>query len=372
MSSRPTCLTLTLFFFITQCSYAASNDTKDLLTERWFETEIIIFEHIQSLSANEPERLAINAIRSWPRNIRKNKGSNKKIIPPDRKPLFISNLSHRDQILKDLTTLEEQCWGYPYLPKRDPIRSEFRDLGITKESIDSYNQAATTNKKVNEQLILLQPTNKLGNEAPRSTQANQDLPPQSFKKTNELGISNNFKIIANTGFFESELRRSAFTWLAIEEFVLLDEFNALKRAKGIRPIFHGRWRQPTPKRDKPIQISLTSPNNNSSPTVEDDLFKIEGTVSVTAERYLHLSLILWYHADGLGANPITLPIWKRSPMTSGNYMILSENRRMRSQELHYLDHPKVGALVKINEVSLPRDLEKPYEPTLNKKNSLKI
>ena len=32
---------------------------------------------------------------------------------------------------------------------------------------------------------------------------------------------------------------------------------------------------------------------------------------------------------------------------SGGYMQLSESRRMRSEELHYLDHPAMGAIIKI-------------------------
>ena len=39
------------------------------------------------------------------------------------------------------------------------------------------------------------------------------------------------------------------------------------------------------------------------------------------------------------------------------YMELIETRRMRSSELHYLDHPKIGIIAQIEEVTLPSALE---------------
>jgi hypothetical protein len=41
---------------------------------------------------------------------------------------------------------------------------------------------------------------------------------------------------------------------------------------------------------------------------------------------------------------------------AGAYMVLSESRRMRSEELHYLDHPKLGLVVRIDPVRFPDDL----------------
>ena len=42
------------------------------------------------------------------------------------------------------------------------------------------------------------------------------------------------------------------------------------------------------------------------------------------------------------------------------YMVMEESRRVRSGELHYLDHPKLGVLVRISPVVVPDALASAY------------
>ena len=100
-------------------------------------------------------------------------------------------------------------------------------------------------------------------------------------------------------------------------------WSALKRTRNYRPIRHLAWQQP----------GLSS---RSAPLVavgDDELdAQIQGTVKVSLSRFLHLDLDLVLHeAD------------QRFRFTS--------SRRMRSNELHYLDHPMFGAIVIITPVT---------------------
>ena len=52
--------------------YAQEYEAREFLDGRWYETEIIIFEYLSTLSINEPENLVINLARSWPKNITTN------------------------------------------------------------------------------------------------------------------------------------------------------------------------------------------------------------------------------------------------------------------------------------------------------------
>ena len=52
--------------------YAQAYEARELLDGRWYETEIIIFEYLSTLSINEPENLVINLARSRPKNITTN------------------------------------------------------------------------------------------------------------------------------------------------------------------------------------------------------------------------------------------------------------------------------------------------------------
>ena len=77
---------------------------------------------------------------------------------------------------------------------------------------------------------------------------------------------------------------------------------------------------------------------------------------LTAKKFLHLNFELWYHADGLGGNPVSLPSSYSKPIFGNEHMELNESRRMRSEELHYFDHPKVGVIAIVNEVKIPDHL----------------
>ena len=47
------------------------------------------------------------------------------------------------------------------------------------------------------------------------------------------------------------------------------------------------------------------------------------------------------------ARPVTL---------DESYLAFEQHRRMRSGELHYLDHPKLGVIVQVDPVAIPEEL----------------
>ncbi len=92
-------------------------------------------------------------------------------------------------------------------------------------------------------------------------------------------------------------------------------WSALKYSKNYRPIRHLAWQQP----------GLSS---RSAPLIaigEELDAEISGTAKVSLSRYLHLNIDLSLHESDRSYRLIT-------------------SRRMRSNELHYLDHPVFGAI----------------------------
>jgi len=65
---------------------------------------------------------------------------------------------------------------------------------------------------------------------------------------------------------------------------------------------------------------------------------LSGTLQVTLGRFLHFNATLWLEGPHNGRD---------GPVA---FMRLSEARTMRLGELHYLDHPKLGVLVRISRV----------------------
>ncbi|MFN2308841.1 MAG: CsiV family protein [Gammaproteobacteria bacterium] len=133
--------------------------------------------------------------------------------------------------------------------------------------------------------------------------------------------------------------------------------DSLGRSNAYRPLLHWRWVQPGLARAqaRPVRVQvpagsalplkqpaagMSSPRSSSelqrlyaSPGQSANLSLLDGTVSLTLARYLHLAV------DLIFTDPAT-----------GVPVRLKESRRMRSNELHYLDHPRFGVLVQVTPV----------------------
>lgn len=165
----------------------------------------------------------------------------------------------------------------------------------------------------------------------------------------------------------------AFRILPPDQQQLAGTYGHLENAADLEPILHLAWRQPgLPKEDAPwIQIYLPPREGEIAPSpepVQQPLFGggigrqdesdiggfdpyaagaaaepeppapvLDGVFRLYLSRYLHAGVDLVYHREG-----VEIPFR------------LKTSRRMRSNELHYLDHPVFGVLVKVT----PYEVEK--------------
>lgn len=127
---------------------------------------------------------------------------------------------------------------------------------------------------------------------------------------------------------ERELFETSYVWRA-ELPHLARERRLVGRRFNI--VTAGSWHQRLPPRDDPLPLLVQAGE------VDDDRFAIEGLFSVTLGRYIHFKAEL-------------------QRRVAGGIALLSESRRMRSEELHYLDHPALGILVRTDRVETPDNL----------------
>jgi len=166
--------------------------------------------------------------------------------------------------------------------------------------------------------------------------------------------------MADVAAFERSLAERSQRWLEPETFMLAREAARVERRGLGRVLFHGRWLQvPTP-RETPDPIFIQAGAELSYPIAVHEL---EGTVGVSVGRYLHFQADLYFHAPGLGMPLIAVarrtdgtPVMDELTPLKPAYMALTESRRMRSGEIHYLDHPKLGLVVRIDPVGIPDGL----------------
>jgi len=135
----------------------------------------------------------------------------------------------------------------------------------------------------------------------------------------------------------SKSKKGNYIRLAKSHRTLTSEARRISRASGKpKRLLHLVWRQSAMKRKKAKPVYVAGSSKTGA---------VKGTVKVSVNRYLHVDL------DLLLSSP--------SGFGSGLYR-MQAHRRMRSGELHYLDHPVMGALIKI----IPYEPQKQVQTTI--------
>ena len=148
--------------------------------------------------------------------------------------------------------------------------------------------------------------------------------------------------------FNESFAKDSWLWLEDEHLELGPQRQSIARAPELNVVFHGRWQQPVPARDAPQYIQIPI----HDPVLQSQHQQLSGHIGITLGRYLHANTNLWLQADP----------------TSGQYAVLNESRRMRSDELHYVDHPLMGVLIKIMPVEPSNALKQSWQALQNAKS----
>lgn len=120
--------------------------------------------------------------------------------------------------------------------------------------------------------------------------------------------------------------------LSSDSFKLDDEIKRIEESNEYRVLLHTAWRQSG--LDKPAAFPVRLATKNQ-PDNEEKSY-IEGDVTLVLSRYLHISGDLtFYRSEKGGFVPYPVKF----------------DRRMRSRETHYIDHPMVSVLVLTTPIS---------------------
>jgi hypothetical protein len=99
--------------------------------------------------------------------------------------------------------------------------------------------------------------------------------------------------------------------------------DTLRRSRNYRPLAHFGWTQPGYARNAAPSISIDALLPAGS--------GLTGEIALSRGRYLHLTLDLAF----------------TPPDSPGERYVIRQARRMRSNERHYIDHPKFGVIALI-------------------------
>lgn len=163
-----------------------------------------------------------------------------------------------------------------------------------------------------------------------------------------------------------------------EKFRLTKEAEKLTASKKYKILFHSAWIQPGLDKENaesihikaiegdltPATIDSLTPSlidttsiNNYQPSFdniaqEDDNAILEGLIKVELGRYLHINFDLKYKRDLAPVQGIINTSSQKS-YKDIKYYPVKMHRRMRSKEVHYIDHPLIGILVLATRFELP-------------------
>ncbi len=217
--------------------------------------------------------------------------------------------------------------------------------------------------------------------------------PQPIVRLSDTGYADPAPMATDTDN-PGEMSAAATPGPAEQPFVKLPEdqrqLNAvagqIARQRHFRPLFHQAWRQPAAGRSEANNIIVRGGKRY------DQRYELEGSVKLSVERYLHFSTDLWLSSFVSAAGleqmpwpklpPLPIPSTASAPDSDGDTdwpglmtpafqpgatllnlgdrqfivdrtVVLDQSRRMRSGELHYIDHPLMGVVVQVT----------PYDPT---------
>ena len=134
---------------------------------------------------------------------------------------------------------------------------------------------------------------------------------------------------------------------------------SLRRSSLFDVIDHLSWVQPV--NTEPTHVLMQAGKRYG------DRFEVEGSLSFSRSRYLHVRTDLWYSVfeprvggslrePESGPTDEQLEAWQALVQVErerGSHQVaashvMKQSRRLRSSELHYLDHPLFGVIVRIN------------------------
>lgn len=152
-------------------------------------------------------------------------------------------------------------------------------------------------------------------------------------------------------FETTPLRNAGIELLPDEQFGLTQEWQRLKNSRNHQPILRLAWLQKDPPAERATSIRLHwgSPFTDVATLSAQRVYPVDGSVALLAGRYLHLDAELVYTQADAEAGEL------RS-------FRLKERRRLRRDELHHLDSPRLGVLLRATRAPEGKDA-KPAAPT---------
>lgn len=147
----------------------------------------------------------------------------------------------------------------------------------------------------------------------------------------ERWIRPNSDTIRPSGFFPE----NHFTELAAAHYTLNSISQALESSGRHKVLFHRAWRQLAYSKSRAVAYPVHS-------IAENRRDSIEGIIKLVRGRFLHLDVNLQLMTTASG----TEVMFSDNPNSRPAFELI-ETRRIKSNVLHYFDHPRLGVIARV-------------------------
>lgn len=179
----------------------------------------------------------------------------------------------------------------------------------------------------------------------------QERWPTQFKPINMSNVVNLYN--------DEGLARYNIKKLSKSQLMLTDHYQKLANSSRYQPLLHVGWRQNDNGRNSMPKIRVTAGERLSAGNSEISPYELDGYIRLYVQHYLFLETDLALFKKA--AQAITPPVahsndsgayaQMQPAMGSTEYFLqaypFQEKRRMRSGEIHYLDHPYLGLIINV-------------------------
>ncbi|MFM2484150.1 peptidoglycan binding protein CsiV [Celerinatantimonas yamalensis] len=150
--------------------------------------------------------------------------------------------------------------------------------------------------------------------------------------------------------------------LPSSQFKLNTQWQRLSRDTAFTPLIHLAWREKVPSRSRAIYLGIMAgkrlPNDLRS-SVNAPYWQLQGGIKISLQHYLYIdSQLLLTEVKNTAAQSTAVNTQTNIVPNSANTQPLNalvsykfdQKIRVRSGEIHYFDHPKMGMLIQIRKI----------------------
>lgn len=146
-----------------------------------------------------------------------------------------------------------------------------------------------------------------------------------------------------------------FSLMKADQMVLKSPSAQLQRTGQYRTLLHTGWIQPVARTQNPTPVRIVAGN-----ILDNGRYELEGYIGIGRGQYLHVRPDLYLNrlltpSQASALNRGSRAVTSSEAASSYDFAMpeilsvhLDQPRRMRSGEIHYIDHPLFGILVSIN------------------------